>query len=87
MSLQWLRREGDRHFFAFADDGEGVDEEHLGRLFDLFYRVDSGRSRKNGGAGLGLPLVHRTIIAMGGTISVENASPSGLCFKFSLPAG
>lgn len=87
MSLQWLRRGGDRHFFAFADDGEGVDEEHLGRLFDLFYRVDSGRSRKNGGAGLGLPLVHRTIIAMGGTISVENASPSGLCFKFSLPAG
>lgn len=85
MSLLWLREEDGRHFFTFADNGKGVDEEHLGRLFDLFYRVDSGRSRKNGGAGLGLPLVHKTILAMGGTISVENAESGGLKFTFSLP--
>lgn len=86
MSLCWLRVEEGMHVFSFADDGVGVDEEHLGRLFDLFYRVDSGRSRKNGGSGLGLALVQRIITAMGGKISVDNASTGGLRFTFTLPA-
>lgn len=86
MSLRWLRKENGSHFFEFSDNGSGVGEEHLGRLFDLFYRADSGRARKNGGSGLGLPLVHRIIIAMGGTITVENAAAGGLKFTFSLPA-
>ena len=85
MSLCWLREEEGMHVFSFADDGVGVDEEHLGRLFDLFYRVDSGRSRKNGGSGLGLALVQRIITAMGGKISVDNASTGGLRFTFTLP--
>ena len=87
ISLNWLREENGRHIFSFADNGSGVDEEHLARLFDLFYRVDAGRSRKSGGAGLGLPLVHRIITAMGGDITVENAKTGGLVFTFSLPAG
>lgn len=86
MSLSWLREEDGRHFFAFADNGSGVDEEHIGRLFDLFYRVDPGRSRKSGGPGLGLPLVRRIITAMGGSITVENIPTGGLRFTFSLPA-
>lgn len=86
ISLRWLRESGGQHYFTFADNGVGVAPEHLPRLFDLFYRVDAGRSRKNGGSGLGLSLVHRTIKAMGGSITVENAETGGLQFTFSLPA-
>ncbi|MDE6126631.1 MAG: HAMP domain-containing histidine kinase [Muribaculaceae bacterium] len=86
MEIRWLREEGGRHYFEFADNGTGVDDEHLARLFDLFYRVDAGRSRKNGGSGLGLPLVRRILAAMGGDITVANVPSGGLCFTFSLPA-
>lgn len=86
MSLRWLREEAGRHYFEFSDNGVGVDEEHIDRLFDLFYRVDAGRSRKNGGSGLGLPLVRRIMTAMGGDITVCNAPSGGLLFTFSLPA-
>lgn len=86
ITLDWIGKENGRHIFTFADNGIGVDNEHLGRLFDLFYRVDSGRSRKSGGSGLGLPLVQRIITSMGGDISVENAKSGGLKFTFSLPA-
>lgn len=86
MEIRWLREESGRHIFTFADDGVGVDGQHLDRLFDLFYRVDSGRSRKQGGgSGLGLPLVRRIINAMGGEITVANAPGGGLTFTFSLP--
>lgn len=84
ISLTWLRQENDMHVFRFADNGTGVDAEHLGRLFDLFYRVDYGRARKSGGAGLGLPLVLRIITSMGGTIRAENATEGGLEFTFTL---
>lgn len=83
--LRWMRAENGCHIFEFVDNGVGVEYEHLGRLFDLFYRVDSGRSRKNGGAGLGLPLVRRIIISMGGDIAVENVKTGGLRYIFSLP--
>ncbi len=85
--LDWLGETDGYHRFAFADNGHGVDPEHLGRLFDLFYRVDSGRSRKSGGSGLGLPLVRRIITAMEGEITVDNAPAGGLRFTFTLPVG
>ena len=86
MSLRWTGENEGMHRFEFVADGCGVDDVHLARLFDLFYRVDTGRARKNGGAGLGLPLVHRIITAMGGDITVENAPGGGLRFTFTLPA-
>ncbi len=86
MYMRWLRKESGLHIFTFEDDGTGVGEEHIGRLFDMFYRADSGRSRKSGGAGLGLSLVRRIITAMGGSIEVENVSAGGLRFTFSLRA-
>ncbi len=86
MLLEWVGEKDGFHWFEFTDNGSGVDEKHLHRLFDLFYRVDSGRSRKSGGTGLGLPLVQRVIRAMGGDIKVQNAPSGGLKFIFSIPS-
>ena len=81
-----MLREDDRfYYFEFYDNGSGVAEEHLEHLFERFYRIDSGRSRKVGGTGLGLPIVQSTIEAHGGSISVSNRDGGGLSFVYSLP--
>ncbi len=81
-----LISESDRFYvFSFYDNGTGVGEEHIPHLFERFYRVDAGRSRKAGGTGLGLPIVKSTVTLMGGTISVHNRSTGGLEFIFTFP--
>ncbi len=68
-----------------ADDGRGVAENELPRLFERFYRVDKGRSRQAGGTGLGLSIVKNAILWHGGEVSVTNRREGGLVFKIRLP--
>lgn len=86
ISLNCIGKKGAMYEFEFCDNGVGVEPVHLGRLFEMFYRVDTGRSQKKGGAGLGLPLVRRIITAMGGGIKVDNGEKGGLKFTFTLRA-
>jgi signal transduction histidine kinase len=68
-----------------VDDGPGIPETELSRLFEPFFRVDRSRSKKTGGYGLGLSICKRIVEAHGGGITAENNAPRGACFTLSLP--
>jgi two-component system phosphate regulon sensor histidine kinase PhoR len=80
------RRVGRRVEVSVSDDGGGIAPEHLGRIFERFYRVDPGRSREMGGTGLGLAIVKHLCEAMGGGITVESEVGRGTTFRVELPA-
>lgn len=71
--------------FLVRDFGAGIPSEHIGRLFERFYRVDKGRSRESGGTGLGLAIARRLIEAQNGKIWVESELARGSAFYFTLP--
>ena len=83
MTLE-AKEQGNKWHFIFRDNGQGVPAEHLARLFERFYRVDKGRSRKMGGTGLGLAIVKNSVLLHGGTIRVNNLPEGGLKFEFTI---
>ncbi len=70
---------------SVADTGEGIAPEHLPHVFERFYRVQTSRSRSEGGAGIGLAIVKRMVEAHGGTVWVESQPGSGTIFSFTIP--
>ena len=84
VTIECFREDENFYYFSFSDTGVGVAEEHLNRLFERFYRVDKGRSRKLGGTGLGLAIVKNAVLFHGGTIFAKNNVHKGLEFVFTL---
>jgi len=80
-----IEQEG-RHFYEFtvSDNGPGVESHHLEHLFERFYRIDKGRSRKLGGTGLGLAIVKNAVAAHEGSTTALVTPGGGLTIKFTL---
>ncbi len=84
IELRLIDNNESRISLIFADNGNGVPEEHISHIFERFFRVDKGRSRKIGGTGLGLAIVKNATLLHGGTISAENRISGGLAFRINL---
>ncbi|MEM0914832.1 MAG: ATP-binding protein [Planctomycetota bacterium] len=77
-------RQGDEAVIAVADQGRGIEAEHLPRVFERFYRTDRSRSREMGGTGLGLSIVKHVAEAHGGQVGVESVPGEGSVFRLRL---
>jgi len=82
--LHWLRGPNDLRF-EVCDNGIGIDEQHIARLTERFYRVDKSRSRETQGTGLGLAIVKHVLLRHGGKLSIRSTPGKGSVFTASLP--
>ena len=80
-----LKVENDQIVGEVKDDGIGISEEHLDKIWERFYRIDKSRSRENGGTGLGLSMVRWIVNLHNGTIHVESIEGIGTSFIFRFP--
>ena len=80
-----LRPDGHDLLFVVEDEGPGIADEHLERIFERFYRVDKGRSRDVGGTGLGLAIVKNVANALDGSVEVHSERGVGTRFEVRLP--
>jgi signal transduction histidine kinase len=72
-------------WIGVKDTGEGIPQEHLSRVFERFYRVDSGRAREDGGTGLGLAIVRHLVEAHGGDVQVSSEVGHGTTMRVKFP--
>lgn len=77
--------EKDQCVFHVIDDGDGIEPQHLSRIFERFYRIDPARNEKTGGSGLGLAIVKHIAKSHSGHIEVDSVLGQGSHFKLSLP--
>ncbi|MFD0694622.1 sensor histidine kinase [Paenibacillus sp. GCM10027628] len=82
-----LASKADTVEIAVQDNGPGIAPEHQAHLFDRFYRIDTSRARRSGGAGLGLAITRSIVELHGGTITVESQVGEGSTFRVTLPKG
>lgn len=75
---------GDRYTFTFTDNGAGIPMDHLPHIFERFYRVDKGRSRRLGGTGLGLAIVKNIALQYGGSAVASQTPGGGLTIEVEL---
>ena len=80
-----IHREGPNGKIVVEDNGIGIAREHQGRIFERFYRVDKGRSRKIGGTGLGLSIVKHVAANLGGEISLRSEEGRGTTIAVRIP--
>jgi len=86
IDVVWRWREDGGAEWSVTDTGPGIAREHLARLTERFYRVDSSRARDTGGTGLGLAIVKHVALRHGGEIDIQSEVGKGSCFKLVLPA-
>ena len=87
VTVEYAGKNGRYHRFLIYDTGPGIPEEFQEKIFERFYRIDSGRSRKTGGTGLGLSIVKHAVAFHEGRISIDKSYTAGLKYILELPAG
>ena len=80
-----LSSTGDQAVLKIRNDGEPIPPEQQRRVFERFYRIDSGRSKAVGGTGLGLSIVKHVVDTLGGAVTLESSAENGTCFTVRLP--